>query len=271
MNKSAIKYLFVLPLVMWMAGACSKFEEAGNDHRADYGIAYRYFMDDAEFEAGDNYYFIVRDDQAKLHLKDNLWDNEIVETGDRIKFGYEIIVQPEARSAGNEEYDIKLFYVEKVECHEPVTQSFIDEKTHRPDSIGNDPLVRIRSMEYSGMYVNVIYEYTADPAKDRKHMLSLVVDDKSATEDGVRVELRHNAKGDTPGLLNGKYETKQAEVSFGISSLLPKGKDEIDVTFGWTTINAGDPGGSREVEKKVKFEPYNISSKPIVDSSGKVN
>lgn len=237
--------------------ACSKFDKQEKVHITAYGSTVEY---DGEGVAD---YYLLQDDGAILYIKNLLWDYERYKDGQRVKFNYEIMDEHAATrtTASGETHDITLYYISMVPEWETVPMSFLTEEgqEHRQDSIGNDPLAGITRMFFSGDYVNVEYAYWKK--ENKPHNMNLVVDDMTAEEGEVRVEIRHNANGDVPGNSTSGFEYKISEVSFNIRSLIPAGKNSAKIRFVWKEYGKSGP-----MEKTAVYSPGLSSNRPIVGS-----
>lgn len=216
---------------MVVAAACSKYDSPDNLHYEDYGTAYTYDGNPAAD------YYIVRDDGVTLYIKSNqLLGKYTAKDGQRVKCNYEILTtNPETRSQSVVEHEIKLYSISDVLKKDPVWQDFVDEDFEkRRDSIGNDPLVKVKKMFYSGKFVNVEFTYLrqANLEKPITHLITLVVDD--ADEKGVvKARIYHNANGDLPSGNEGSFAIHEYEMSFDLSSVIPEGQESVMIEFEW--------------------------------------
>jgi hypothetical protein len=248
----------IVAVVACAAFACSKYDSRDNVVITTYGSVIKYNGTD---EVTD--YYLRQDDGATLFVN-NLWGYERYVDGQRVKFTYEIIDDPNATRtvASGETYNIRLYYISIVPEWDPVPLSFIkQDEEHRQDSIGHDPLGGITGMFFSGDYVNM--EYTYWGKGNGPYNINLVVDDENATEDEVTVYVRHNANGDAPVGSTSGFSQKESEVSFNISSLVSHGNNAITINFEWEEWGKN---GSVKMKKTGVFTRDSRSNRPISGS-----
>ena len=196
----------------------------------------------AESPTKDGYSVIRRDDGAKLIILYSNGDNFNAEVGQRIIFSYDIIKDMSEGDIFNKTYTIALHDALKILTKGVVDQSFINEDpTHREDSLGNDPILKIDKAWFSGKFLNLnlIYPYT--PSLGVSHMLSLVYDNANSDSTAVVVlTLHHNAYRDTINNTRALKETRNsynsiyttsARTAYDISSILPEGQTSVKIVL----------------------------------------
>lgn len=212
---------------------------------------------------------------------------EMNTTVDLKKFKRGIMQCDVLRKVGENEYDVRVTYMDTVFTKAPI---FAEDADTDPEKTVKDP-IHIEQVWVSGGYVNmyVIFEIQINPfLKDSKHMVNLVIDDAASEGGKYAFTLRHNAFGETFTQLevDDKLEpvaiTKAESVvnwgfagsyiSFPIADLM---EDETaEITLNWTShIITEFAWSAKTEEKSVKltyskdsFEhaPLNIKTKSSV-------
>lgn len=269
--KNIWKLLLLAPVVALAANSCSKYEAPDNQHFVDYGTAY--LKDEGSrvpigltLTAKD--FNILRDDGAILNVVEDTWMNFVPEPDDRVYVQYTVLSQK--NDGPKPVLDIKIFRITDVRCKSPLYKSRLDDQSTEYQ-LGNDPIVRIKEMRYSGKYVNFVYEYlTSQPVNfnGAGPGIELLIDDVSATEDQVTIYICHNANGDTP---EHKPEANfrnvhSKEISIDLSSLLPdpETKERVKINFVWKQYKDRQWQTTEEVSRPTTFQPYEKAIQHIV-------
>ena len=191
------------------------------------------------------------------------------------------------REVGENEYDVRVTYMDTVFTKAPV---FAEDVDTDPEKVVEDP-IHIEQVWISGGYLNmyVVFEIQVNPfLKESKHMVNLVIDDAASEGGKYEFTLRHNAFGETFTQVDeeSKLEPQpvsKAEVSinwgfagsyisFPIAELMEDEKAEI--TLNWNSHIITDFAWSAKTEErsvklsysKDSFEhaPLNVKSRTSV-------
>lgn len=212
---------------------------------------------------------------------------EMLVSTDLEKFRRGIMQCDVLREVGENEYDVRVTYLDTVFTKAPVKASIAAED---PEKVVEDP-IHIEQLWVSGGYVNmyIAFQVQIFPAlKESKHMINLVLDDSSEKPGEYVFTLRHNAFGETVTQPDNKTEEEEGEVStssnpiswglagsyvsFPIADLI--GEDNATVKFKWLShVITGNFWSSATEQRshsvsysKDYFEhaPLNIKSRSVV-------
>lgn len=170
------------------------------------------------------------------------------------------------RETGENEYDVRVNFMDTVFTKSPVLASIAAED---PEKTVEDP-VHIEQFWVSGGYINmyIVFEIQVNPTlKDSKHMINLVLDDTAKENGAYTFTFRHNAFGET--LSSSKEEGEDAQivtmaenpvswgfagsyVSFPIADLITEKSSEV--TLKWKShVVTGNSWSSAVEDKTMKF------------------
>ena len=146
------------------------------------------------------------------------------------------------------EYDVRLNMVNHVLTKAPLTLSEITDE----DANVTDP-IQIKEMWYSGGYLNMFIMIPVERGSTGRHLVNLVIDDKTSTGDSYTLELRHNGFGEVWSQEDQEYVLAGAYVSFRLGDLFTG--NSAKVTLLWKWHKAVGNGWSLEiVDNKLEFE-----------------
>lgn len=154
-----------------------------------------------------------------------------------------------------EGYDqtIKLYRYYDVLTKGPIY--IAPEDQHKQDSIGYDR-VKVYSMWEGGGYLNVSFGY--DAAGYEAHMINLVSseEDLAVNDDVVKLEFRHNQKGDPA------HYPAEGYVSFDLTPYVKEGRDKVEFEISWKDFSG---------ETKSKTIEYDLKKTDNKANARKVN
>lgn len=157
--------------------------------------------------------FVVNLDGGEILTPINVYDDNIVEDGDRIIVEYIII---EEQSTDN--FDVSINNIDDI-----LTKGVFQLTEDNNDSIGNDPIHTYdENIWISSKHLNIIFEYYG---YSETHFINLVkpIGEPSYNEDGrLILEFRHNANGDYPN------SVISGIVSFELESLRIADEESVD-------------------------------------------
>ena len=214
---------------------------------------------------------------------------EMNATVDLKKFRRGIMRCDVLREVGENEYDVRVTYMDTVLTKKPVAASVA---LTDPEKVVEDP-IHIEQLWVAGGYINmyVVFEIQVNPfLKDSKHMVNLILDDTAKENGTYTFTLRHNAFGATFAKANEDEKDKEGDdqveiaplaensvswgfagsyVSFPIADLISEKSSEI--TLKWKShVITGNSWSSSVEDKTYKFTyskdyfehaPLNIKSK----------
>lgn len=238
-----MKNLFKLSLLM--AALVIGFTACDKDDN-DYSIS-KYWVSYGEIFDGTNgnNMYIVEDSGDTLNVV-SVGGSFAIASGSRIWVNYTIL--SDFIKNGHTQYNVHINGIETVKSKLPIWDEFIDQ-----DSVGHDKIDNIDAWFGMNKYLNIKFGYAYF---DRTHMISLVALKAESTEDKVVVELRHNADGDVE-----TYYGKGV-FSFDIRSLVPEGKDHVDIELRWTARDGKkytDNGTFRLTPQSITSASYNTN------------
>lgn len=228
-----------------MAALVVGFTACDNDDN-DYNVS-TYWVSYGEIYDGDNTrsMYIVEDGGDTLYVS-SVAGSFAIASGSRIWVNYTIL--GEFIKNGRTNYNVHINGIEPIKSKLPVWDEFTDQ-----DSIGHDKIDKIDAWFGMNKYLNVKFGYAY---YDKTHMISLVAMKAESTEDKVVLELRHNASGDVETFYG------KGVFSFDIRSLVPEGKDKIDVELRWTARDGKtytDNGTFRLTPQSITSVSYNTN------------
>lgn len=132
------------------------------------------------------------------------------------------------KETATDRYDIRLKSADSVLVKPCVKKSELTENS--AENSANDPII-IKTIWYSGGYLNMWVEFARKPGSSTVHYVHLVNDD-TVTENGkYTFTFLHDAKGETPSEDDKEYSSAFSYVSFPIADLIKE--DEVSVTIKW--------------------------------------
>ena len=142
-------------------------------------------------------------------------------------------------------------------CQEVLTKNYVEKETADADlEMAVEDPVNIQEMWISGGYLNLFINFEADPTKDTRHLINLVLDVEASVEGSYTFLLRHNSFGDS--LVHGSQDTVLGGnyVSFPISDLIKENSAEVTIRFKWYKGNHSQ-GFTSETQELVHKIIYN--------------
>lgn len=144
------------------------------------------------------------------------------------------------------EYDIRLNAIANVLVKDAISRQAADENENYAVS---DP-IHINDLWIAGGYINMQIVFDMVSGSSTKHLVNLVIDEKS-DEDGKYIfTLRHNSYGDS--MIYDTNNEKEivlglAYVSFPLTGIIDR--DNAEITFNWTWYKSVGYGISSETQE----------------------
>lgn len=170
---------------------------------------------------GDGDFYVLLDDDSKLFPGDmsSLTNYEVTDGQRAFVFFDEL---PEEMPGY--EYNAKIRWIQDI-----LTKDIYSMPAEKEDSIGDNNINITQMWLTRKDYLNIECQFMSSENPNRKHMLSLVVNEASTGEGDepgyLTLEFRHNANGDTP------LVPKSAIVSYKLKNILPQleGKEGLNI------------------------------------------
>jgi len=186
-------------------------------------------------EVGENTYDFTLDDGTKLWVAAPIGLN-LKPKYNRAIIDYTILSD---KKDGYDHY-IKLNGFSDILTKKPVYIAADDQ--HKQDSIG-DNYIKVHAMWEGGGFLNIRFGYNA--GGEDAHMLNLVSDkqDLGINDATVKLEFRHNQKGDP------EYYPIRGYVSFDLSPYKIAGKEKVTFEIAWTDF--GNENKTKTIEYRL--------------------
>lgn len=115
------------------------------------------------------------------------------------------------------------------------------------EALGHEP-IHLGSAWYAGGYLNMNVGIMYKKDSETKHILNLVLLQDQSDDNNLVFQLRHNGNGESgtsPDHISGS-----TYFSVPISSIIPKGKDQINVKILWSWYQYSEKTGDYEIVEK---------------------
>ena len=146
------------------------------------------------------------------------------------------------------EYDIRLNMAKPVLTKSPLVMSEITDE----EAMVTDP-IQIKELWYSGGYLNMFIMIPVESGSKGRHLVNLVLDDKTSAGDSYTLELRHNGFGEVWSKDNPDYVLGGAYVSFPLGDMISGNSAKVTLLWKWHKA-AGNGWSLEVVENKLEFE-----------------
>jgi len=198
-------------------------------------------------EIGENRYDLTLDNGEKLWIASPEGGANLKPKYDRAIIYYTLL----SEKPNGYDYAIELY-----RFYDVLTKGAIyiaDDDKVKQDSIGNNS-IKVHSMWEAGNYLNISFGYNAGGKE--AHMLNLVSNkpDLSVDEDLVKLEFRHNQKGDPQNYPADGY------VSFDLTPYKKSGRDVVTFEITWKDF------GGQIKSKKIEYKYNDTGTPPETES-----